>query len=190
MPTLLRRVRALVLGSRLDRELDEEMRLHLEQLITRLRAEGLDDTEARRRALIEFGSLQHFREEARDARGLGLLEDLGRDVRLGLRTLLRRPGFVTVVVLTVGVGVGGSSAIFGAVDGILLTPLPYPEADRLVAVWQHDLRGGMDRQEVAPANFLDWRERGNALERLTAMEPYGLDWLSPAGPVYLPTWLV
>jgi putative ABC transport system permease protein len=116
-------------------------------------------------------------------------DDLARDLRHGLRALVRRPGFMAIVVLTVGIGGGGSAAIFGAIDGILLTPLPYQEPGRLLTVWQHDRTSG-DRQEVAPGNFLDWRERNGAFEYLTAMEPFGLDWQSTEGPVYLPTWLV
>lgn len=185
---LRRRVQALFSRGRLDDELDEELQVHLELEVARLRGEGLEPGEARRRALAEFGGVTRIREETKDARGLRPLEDLGRDLRLGLRSLLRRPAFTTVVLLTLGVGVGGSAAIFGAVDGILLTPLPYPQAERVLAVWQHDRKTGRD--EVAPANFLDWRERSSAFERLTAMEPFGLDWQKPEGPVYLPTWLV
>lgn len=190
MPTLLARLTALLFRSRSDRELDEEMRLHLDLLVARLRADGLDDREARRRARIEFGPITSLREEARDACGVRAFEELVRDVRFGFRTLIGRPGFLTVVLLTLGVGVGGSAAIFGAVNSILLKPLPYPDADRVMAIWQHDRRSGDQRQEVAPANFLDWRERSRPFEPLSAMEPYGLDWLSPDGPVYLHTWLV
>ena len=88
------------------------------------------------------------------------------------------------------VGVGGASAIAGAIYGILLKPLPYPQPQQLVTVWQHDLDAGDYRQEVNPANFLDWRERVTTLEHLVAMEPYGLNWQSSEGPIYLSTQLV
>ena len=187
---LVRRLSALVTRSRFESELDEEIRLHLDELTARLRAEGLPEAEARRRAVLEFGAVESFREEAREARGLQPLDDLARDLRLGACALRRRPGFTAAVVLTLGVGVGGCAAIFGAIDGMLLTPLPYADAERIVAVWQHDRTAPVPRQDVAPANFLDWRERSRAFERLTAMEPFGLDWLGPEGPVYLPAWLV
>ncbi|HEX6739028.1 MAG TPA: ADOP family duplicated permease, partial [Vicinamibacteria bacterium] len=184
-----RRLRALLARPALDRELDEELAAHIEMETAKLVAEGLEPAEARRRALAEFGGLERFREEAQDARGVRPLEDFWRDLRLGARSLRRRPGFTAVVLLTVGVGVGGSAAIFGAVDGMLLTPLPYPEADRVLTVWQHDPRTPVP-QEATPADFLDWRERAASFTRLTAMEPFGLDWQSAEGPVYLPTWLV
>jgi putative ABC transport system permease protein len=187
---LWRRVRALVAGQRLDRELDEELGFHLEMEAAKLRQSGLDPAAARRRARVEFGPVQRFREETRDVRGLNRLDDLIRDLRHGARALARRPGFTAVVLLTLGVGVGGSAAIYGAVDGILLTPLPYPDAERVMAVWQHDRKNGIERQEVAPANFLDWRERSRSFGALAAMEPFGLDWRRPEGPLYLPTWLV
>ena len=187
---LVRRLRALLSRSRFDRDLDEEMQLHVDQLIARFRAGGLDETEARLRALREFGAIEQLREQARDARGVRPIEDFGRDLKIGLRALRHRPAFTAVLVITLGVGMGGSTAIFGVVNGILLKPLPYREADRLAVVWQHDRKTGDDRQEVAPANFLDWRERSRAFECLTATEPFGLDWRSPEGPIYLPTALV
>jgi hypothetical protein len=174
----------------MDRELDEELAFHLEMEAARLRQAGFDPGEARRRARLEFGGVQRFREETRDSRGLRAFDDLIRDLRHGARALARRLGYTTVVGLTLAVGVGGSAAIFGAVDGILLSPLPYPEVEHVVAVWQHDRKNGVERQEVAPANFLDWRERSRSFRALAAMEPFGLDWHRPEGPVYLPTWLV
>ncbi len=104
---LWRRLQVLVFRGRLDEELDEELQLHLEIETAKLRADGLAPGEARRRALAEFGGVTGIREEARDARGLRPLEDLGRDLRLGLRALLRRPVYASVVLLTLGVGVGG-----------------------------------------------------------------------------------
>lgn len=185
---LVRRGRALFARRRLERELDDEVRFHLEMEEAELRRRGLDPAAARREARVGFGAEERFREECRDARGVRPLEDLVRDLRLGLRTLGRRPLFTAVMLATLGLGVGGSAAIFGAVDGILLTPLPYPRAERVMTVWQRDLGDG-ERQEVAPANFLDWRRRSRSFDRLAALEPFGLDWQSPEGPIYLHTWL-
>lgn len=187
---MLRRLRALAFRRRLERELDDELRFHLEMETDKRRREGLADREARRRARLAFGSIERFREETRDARGVRPLEDLARDLRLGARVLIERPGFTLVVLAILGLGVGGSAAIFGAVDGILLTPLPYPDPNRLVAVWEHDRVSGDDRIEVAPANFLDWRERSDAFEHLVSAEPYGFDWRRPEGAVPLQAWLV
>lgn len=166
------------------------MREHLDRLEAEYRGRGLDEREARRRASLEFGAREPLRAAARDARGLVRTRELGRDLWVGARVLIRRPGFPAVALLTLGVGVGGAAAIYGATEGILLSPLPYAEPDRVVAVWQFDHSSG-ERQEVSPANFLDWRERASAFETLTALEPYGFDWLSPEdGPIALDAHLV
>ena len=166
------------------------MRLHLDLLAAQFREEGLEAAEAQRRARLAFGSREPLRAAARDARGLVRIRELIRDLGAGARVLLRRPGFPAIALLTLGLGVGGAAAIYGATEGILLRPLPYAEPDRLVAVWQLDQLSG-ERQEVSPANFLDWRERATAFETLTAFEPYGFDWLSPEdGPIALDAQLV
>ena len=192
MPTasLFRQLRLLLGGGRAEGDLDAEMREHLDLLEAQYRERGLGPKEARRRASIEFGSREPLRAAARDARGLVQTRELSRDLLFGARVLLRRPAFPIVALLTLGLGVGGAAAIYGATEGILLSPLPYAEPDRLVAVWQLDQSSG-ERQEVSPANFLDWRERATAFEVLTAVEPYGFDWLSPEdGPIALDTRLV
>ena len=187
MLPLLRQFRLLLGGRRAERELDAEMREHLDLLETQYRGQGLDPREARRRARVEFGSREPLRA---DARGLMRTRELVRDLLFGARVLVRRPGFPAVALLTLGVGVGGAAAIYGATEGILLSPLPYAEPGRLVAAWQFDHASG-ERQEVSPANFLDWRERATAFEALTAVEPYGFDWMSPEdGPIALETGLV
>ncbi|HKY32487.1 MAG TPA: ABC transporter permease [Candidatus Polarisedimenticolia bacterium] len=186
---LFRRLRAMVRRPRLDRELDEELQLHIELESRKLAGQGVAPSEARRRALVAFGGLERYREAARDASGVRPLEDFVRDLRLGLRALRKRPGYTSIVLSILGVGIGGSAALFGAVHGILLRPMPYPDAHRIMTVWQQDRKTG-EQQEFAPANFLDLRERSASFERLTAIEPFGLDWESPEGPVYLPTWLV
>ena len=187
---LARRLGALFSRRRLNAELDEELDFHLEMETAKNEREGLPKGEARRRAVVDFGSVGRFREEARDATGLAPLEDFARDLWVGLRGLKRGPGFTVAALLTLAIGVGGAAAIYGVVDGVLFTPLPYADADRVVSIWQHDRADGVVRQEVSPANFLDWRARAGSFARMTAMEPYGLDWLADEGPVQLPTQLV
>ncbi len=176
--------------NRLRHEVEEELAFHIQEGVDELRDAGHNTADAERQAHRQFGNLPLKVEETIDMNLWRWLEELWRDLRIGLRGLLRRPGFLMVVLLTLAVGVGGASAIAGAIHGILLKPLPYPQPDRLVAVWQHDLDAGEDRQEVSPANFLDWRERVTTFEHLVAMEPYGLNWQSPEGPIYLSTQLV
>lgn len=115
-----------------------------------------------------------------------------QDLRYALRQLGRNPGFALVAVLTLALGIGATTAMFGAIDAVLLKPLPYPNADRVLTLWQHHRGEGVARGEVAPANFLDWRERSSSFEALAAVEPYSVAYLAPeaAGPESIPAWKV
>ncbi len=192
MPRLLHRLRALLRRGRLDRELDQELRFHVEMEADALVRSGVEADEARRQAERSLGGTLRVREASRDARGVRSVEELLQDLRFGARALLRRPAFTIATLATFALGVGGTSAVLGAVKGILLTPFAFPpEADRVVFVWERDVQRDPTRTlEVSPANFLDWRERSRAFRQLVSMEPFGLDYLAPDGPVYLPTWLV
>lgn len=190
MRRLIRRLRALLFRSRLDRDLHEELEFHVEMDTEARGRRGEAGDVARRAAERELGGVLRVKDAARDARGVRAIEDLLLDLRIGFRALLRKPAFTAATLLTFALGVGGTAAVFGAVHGILLSPLPYPEVDRLVFAWERDARNPDRRLEASPANFLDWRQRARAFQGLASMEPYGLDLLSAEGPEYLPTWLV
>jgi predicted permease len=187
---MLRRLLRAFHTRTLERDMDDEMRFHVEMEVADLIARGVPPDEARRRALISFGGVERFKDEGRDARGVGPLEDFIRDVRFGARSLRRRPGFAAVVVLTLAVGIGGTTAIFGAVHGVLLAPLPYREPDRIITVWTSDRVEGEEQQDVAPGNFIDWRERQRSFATFAAAQPYSMDYVGPDGPEHLGTWLV
>jgi predicted permease len=187
---LARRLRALFLRKRLEHELDDELRFHLEMEIAANVQRGVSEAEARRMALASFGGVERYKEECRDARGVGPFEDLGRDIRFGVRMLRKHPGFAGVVVLTLGLGIGATTAVFGAVNGVLLAPLPFADSDRLVTLWQQDRSQGGERDALSPANFLDVRDRGRSFAGVAAMEPFGLDRITPDGPEAIDTWLV
>jgi putative ABC transport system permease protein len=124
-------------------EVDEELRVHLEMRIDELRAAGLSPDEARRQAVWQFGDLEGTRQYCRRQdldkenrmQRLLFLQDLAQDLIIGLRNLLRVPGLTLTVVVTVGLGVGGTTAIFAAVDAALLQPLPYKDPGRLVRIY-------------------------------------------------------
>jgi len=136
---LARRFRALVRGGAIDRELDDELRFHVEMEAEELaRTRGLEPGEARRQALVAFGGVERYKEAHRDARGVRWIEELVQDVRYSARSLRRSPAFTLSSVLVLALGIGASTAVFSAVDAVLLARLPYPADDRLVRVYQQN----------------------------------------------------
>ena len=115
--------------------------------------------------------------------------ELFQDVRYGARVLRERPAFTIFVAAVLALGIGATTAIFSVVDAVLLQRPPYPEPGRLVTVWETELISGR-RQQVAPANFLDWRERSRAFEAIAAIEPWSFDRTDGDEPEMLPASLV
>ncbi|MGE0454954.1 MAG: ADOP family duplicated permease [Vicinamibacteria bacterium] len=138
-------LRALLRRDRLERELDLELRTHLELEIEQNRARGMREDEARRAALLAFGGVEQTKEACRDSRGTRLLETLAQDVRYALRSLRRAPAYTLAAVVTLGLGIGANSAVFSVVRGVLLQPLPYERGDQVVVLRQSaPLRGVAD----------------------------------------------
>lgn len=164
-------LRALIRRGETDKELDEELQFHLEKDASRLVARGADPEEARRAARRTFGNVGVITELSRDASRLAWLERLGQDVRYALRALRRSPGFTVVAVLSLALGIGANAAIFSVINATLLRALPFEDADRLVGVWEREMRStraGADRSDVAPANFLDWQRQSRSFTGLAA----------------------
>lgn len=150
---------------RRDEELDRELSFHIEQETDRLVAEGMPADEARRRALLAFGGVERFREATLDERRIRALDDVVRDVRHGLRGLVRSPVYTTVSVLTLALGIGSAVAMFTIADGVLLRPLVYGGADRLFALYEATPAGGI-RTPSYPA-FEDWTADLAAFDAVT-----------------------
>ncbi len=149
-------IRSLLRRDRVEEELDEELRFHLDMETARHLKRGLSPAAARREALRTFGGVEKVKEQCRELRVTRWLEDLVRDVRYGVRTLLRNPGFATVVVLTLALGIGANTAIFSVVNGVLLRPLPYEEGDRLVRLGQQAPKAGLESIGVSPLEMADY----------------------------------
>jgi predicted permease len=151
------RVRSLLRRGAVECELDEELRSHLEREIEQNIRHGMSPDEARFAALKEFGGLEQSKERCRDARGVMMVEELGRDLRYGARMLLKQPGIALVAVVTLALGIGANSTIFSFFSGVLLRPLPYRQPERLVLLDEiARTRGGLSLGVSWP-NYLDWR---------------------------------
>jgi putative ABC transport system permease protein len=160
--TIWSRIRSLWRRREVKREIDEELRFHLEQRTAENIANGMTPEEAAREARKRFGNVQSVREECRETKRAGFGEKVWRDVRFGFRMLRKNPGFTTLAVLTLALGIGATTAMFSIVNAVLLRPLPFKDADRLVTVWERNPEQGYEMNGVAPGNFDDWKAQNTS----------------------------
>ncbi|HXT73202.1 MAG TPA: ABC transporter permease [Candidatus Angelobacter sp.] len=161
------RLRSLFRRHQADQELDQELRYHIEEKTAQNIAKGMSPQEARRAALLEMGGIEKRKEECRDTRKVNWLRDLLQDLRYGLRMLRKSPGFTAVAVLTLALGIGANTAIFSVVNAVLLKPLPYPGANRVVMVFLHDSSLQV-RGNLGGADFLALEEQQQSFESVAA----------------------
>lgn len=166
MRRLLSRTLALFRRRHLDAQLDDEVEFHLEMLVQEHMRRGLPEGEARAAARRAFGGAIQMKEEYRDQRGLPAVETLVQDVRYGVRTLARTPGFTLAALITLALGIGANSAIFSVVNAVLLQPIPYEGADRIVEMYRggHSNRHSFKRYEL-------YHEQMTSFEALAAWRP-------------------
>src|SRR5262249_47786763 len=156
---------------RSDRDIDAELRSHLELHIDDNIRAGMSPDDARRQAWIALGGVERTKDVYRDQRGFPMLDSLSRDVRHAVRLLLKTPAFAVTAIAILGLGIGANAAIFSVVNAVVLRPLPYPESSRIVRLWHTPPReqfSGMPTFPISPANYLDWRAQSTAFERLAA----------------------
>ena len=165
---LLFRLGGLFRKDQRERELSAEMESHLAMHIEDNLRAGMSAEEARRQALIKLGGLEQTKEMVRERRGLPVLEVLLQDLRYGARMLRKNPGYASVAIVTLALGIGANAAIFSAVYASLVRPLPFRDADRLVAIWKKNLPRGWVRNPISPAEFLAWRDQTQAFEDMAA----------------------
>ncbi|MGD2071034.1 MAG: ABC transporter permease [Gemmatimonadota bacterium] len=158
---------------RANEELDEEVRLHIELETEELVRRGLTPEEARREAYRTFGGVERYKEQTRETRGLLWLDALGRHFRLSLRLLRKSPAFTAAAVVTLALGIGGTTAIFSVVDAVLMADSPFPEPERLVMVWETDRDSGTRHEPSSWPDVVDFRERSRALEAIATVS--GID---------------
>lgn len=167
---LQRRLRALLLKSTAERELDAELRYHLERQIEQNIQGGMSPRDARLDALRSFGGFEQAKEYCRDARGLRLLEDLLQDMRYGVRTLLNSRGFTLIAIATMALGISANTIIFSSADATMLRPLSFPNQDRLVMLFERNPEAGFSRGLVSPGNVMELRARAQTLQEIVVIE--------------------
>jgi len=167
------RVASLFRRSAIDTEMEEELRSHIRHRAEDLERSGLSHDEAERRARIEFGGYQKYKEESREAVGVYFLETLAQDLRFALRVLRKSPGFAAVAVVTLALAIGANAVVFGVLNALILRPLNVPQAESLYAIE----RGPDKAVNHSYPDYLDLRDRNHSFESLAAynVAPVGLD---------------
>jgi putative ABC transport system permease protein len=188
IPRLTSLWRNLFHKDRVDQESNEEIQAYLDLLTEAKIRQGLTPREARRNALIELGGVEQVQERVREIRMGQFIETAWRDVRLGVRALVHSPIFTAVTVLSLALGIGANTAIFSVVNGLLLRPLPYPEAEQIVDVWHtppQQAFPGLDRFSVSPANYIDWKAQNTTFEQMAVYTYTGLSLSTSNDPLPL-----
>ncbi len=168
-----RRLLFLLRGNRFNREMEEEMRFHLEKRTAANCDIGADSDEARNGAMHRFGNAALMRERSRDAWGWAWLDHFRQDLKFALRSLARTPSFAAVVILTLAFGIGVNAAIFSAVYALILNPYPFPDAGRLVSVEARNVSG--NNSGAGYQDYLDWKGQNSVFEAM-AIEPSPRDY--------------
>ena len=154
--------------SRMESQMDAELRFHMEAYAEDLIQSGVPSREALRRARLQFGEVERANEECREARGVNLVESLIQDLRYGTGNMLRTPGFTAITVLTLALGIGATTAIFSAVNPILFEPLPYPHASRIMMIWDFGTAGS--RSHIAFHTYRELAERSRSFDAIAVMK--------------------
>jgi putative ABC transport system permease protein len=164
-----------------DEQMNSELRFHIDELTEEYIAAGMSPEEAHRRATLDFGGHENFKEQVRDVYRVRLLDAALANLKSAFRFIRKSPTFSLTVILTLALAIGANSAVFSAIDAILLKPLPFPQADQLVRVDQYDPNNPRPFNLVAPARLEDWNRLNSTFQALTGY--YTEDVSESTGPL-------
>ncbi len=165
----------------LEAQLDTELRFHIDKLTNDYISEGMAPEQARRKAVMEFGGREQLKEELRDVYRVRVIESTLANLKSAFRFIRKSPTFSATVILTLALGIGANSAVFSAIDAILLKPLPFPDADQLMRVDQYNPKTRSPLHLVAPVRLEDWNSLNSTFQALTGY--YAEDVSESTGPL-------
>src|SRR5919205_2801893 len=168
------RLRALRQRETVINDIDREMRSHLELQVEANIKAGMSPAEAREKAMRSFGNVNRAVDAAYDVKGGGIFETLAQDIRYGVRMLAKHRAFTSIAIITLALGIGANTAIFSVVNELLLRPLPYRDAERLVMLWEVNPEG-RHQNNTSRANFLTWREQSKSYEGMAAFSDWRIN---------------
>jgi putative ABC transport system permease protein len=177
-------LRALFRKEQAEQDMDEELRGYLDALVQEKIRAGMSQQDALRAARVEIGSLDAVKEEIRSAGWESVLETFWQDIRYGIRLFRKNPGFTAAAVITLALGIGANTAIFSVVNAVLVRPLPYRDAGRLVMLWSTEPKKGW-RGQASPLDFVTWRQESRSFESLAAIRPSSVNLTGRGEPVEL-----
>jgi putative ABC transport system permease protein len=161
-------IRNLFAKNAVERDLDQEVRSYVDLLTEEKIKAGMSPDDARRAARLEAGSIEQIKDEVRDVRKGSFLDSGLQDIRYGIRLLRRSPGFTTLAVLTIGLGIGANSAIFSVINGVVRKPLAYPGADRLMFITSQFPTLNFNKFWISPPEYFDFKEHTKAFSHVAA----------------------
>ena len=163
-------LRNLFLSGRVEMDLDQEVQSHLEMLTEEKVCSGMSPQEAQRAARIELGGIEQVKQQVREKRIGNWVQSVISDCRYGLRQLRKKLGVTAIMIFTLALGIGATTAIFSVVYGVLLRPLPYPDSNRIMAVFEVTSKGRPSR--LADPNFDDFRDQNRSFQAIAKYDNY------------------
>src|SRR5213080_3537288 len=147
-------------------QLDSELRFHIDELIEANIARSMPPEEARRRAMLEFGGQEQVKEEVRDVYRVRIMDSAVANVKSAMRFLRKSPSFSATIILTLALGIGANSAVFSAIDAVLLRPLPFPDGDQLMKFAQYNTKAHNSQPFIAPLRVEDWNRMNSTFQAI------------------------